>query len=155
MTDPGFAILDAWMANALTALAPAERASLFRRIGRALLQRNRQHMTRQVAPDGTAWAPRQRDRHGRVRQASKMMVGLRAARRMKATATPEGTEVGWSGRDARIAAVHQHGALDYVDRQHSQAQARYPVRALIGLTPDNVALVHGMVMAHLAQRLDP
>lgn len=153
MTDPGFLALDAWMAQALAALAPAERRSLFRRIGRELLKRNRAHMTRQLGPDGTAWAPRRRNRHGRVRKAGKMMVGLRAARRLKATATPEGSEIGWTGRDARIAAVHQLGALDYVDRKESEAQARYPMRPLIGLTPEDVALVRQSVLTFLAEKL--
>jgi phage virion morphogenesis protein len=153
MTDRGFLALDVWMAQALAALAPAERRSLFRRIGRELVKRNRAHMARQVGPDGAAWAPRNRDRHGRVKKAGKMMVGLRAARRLRATATPEGSEIGWTGRDARIAAVHQFGALDYVDRQKSEIQARYPMRPLIGLTPEDIALVRQTVMAHLAEKL--
>lgn len=155
MSDDGIVALETWMATVLATLAPVERRSLFRRIGRDLLKRNRAHLTRQIAPDGTAWAPRRRDRHGRVRQAGKMMVGLRAARRLKVTATPEGSEIGWTGRDARIATVHQLGALDYVDRQHSDAQARYPRRPLIGLTPEDVAAIRRAVLAHLAERLEP
>lgn len=153
MTDPGFLALDAWMAQALAALAPAERRSLFRRIGRDLAKRNRAHMTRQVGPDGAAWAPRARDAHGKVRKATKMMAGLRAARRLKVTATPQSSEIGWNGRDARIAAVHQFGALDYVDRAHSDAKARYPARPLIGLTPEDVAQVRATVLEHLSARL--
>lgn len=150
MTDPGFLVLDAWMAKALTALAPAERRSLFRRIGRELLKRNRAHMARQVGPDGAAWAPRSRDRHGRVKKVGKMMVGLRAARRLRATATPEGSELGWTGRDARIAAVHHFGALDYVDRQQSDAQTRYPLRPLLGLTPEDIVLVKQLALDALS-----
>jgi len=151
--DAGVVALEAWMATALAVLAPAERRSLFRRIGRELLKRNRANIARQAGPDGTAWAPRSRDRHGRVRKAGKMMVGLRAARRLKATATPQGSEIGFTGRDARIATVHQLGALDYVDRAHSDAKARYPARPLIGLTPDDVALVRQAVLTFLSEKL--
>lgn len=153
MTDAGFIAIEAWMGKALAALAPAERSALFRRIGRELAKRNRQHMMRQVGPDGTAWAPRHRDRHGRVRKAAKMMVGLRAARRMKTTSTAAGAEIGWNGRDARIAQVHQSGALDYVDRAVTDKQVRYPVRQLIGLSPEDVDFVRDTIMGHLAARL--
>ncbi|WP_395459845.1 phage virion morphogenesis protein (plasmid) [Azospirillum melinis] len=151
--DAGFLQLDAWMARALAALAPAERRTLFRKIGRELLKRNRAHMARQVGPDGTPWAPRARDRHGQVRKAGKMMVGLRAARRLKATASPDGADVGWSGGDARIALVHQLGGLDFVDRAESDTKVRYPARPLIGLTDEDVAIIKDTVLSHLADRL--
>lgn len=151
--DAGLQQLDAWMARALAALAPAERHALFRRIGRDLAKRNRAHMARQIGPDGTPWAPRARDRHGQVRKAAKMMTGLRAARRLKATATPAGVDVGWTAGDARIALVHQFGGVDYVDRAVSAHKTRYPVRPLIGLTETDVAAIKASVVAHLAERL--
>ncbi|MGY0794309.1 phage virion morphogenesis protein [Azospirillum argentinense] len=151
--DAGLQQLDAWMARALAALAPAERQALFRRIGRELLKRNRSQMARQVGPDGTAWAPRARDRHGQVRKAAKMMTGLRAARRLKATANPGGADVGWGGAAARIALVHQLGGVDFVDRANSDRKIRYPVRPLIGLTDADAATIKQTVLTHLAERL--
>ena len=153
MSEAGFLALDAWMAKALAALSTAERYALFRTIGRELLVRNRRRMVRQVGPDGEAWAPRARDRHGRVRQAGKMMAKLREARRLKVTASGAGVEIGWTGRNARIAAVHQYGALDYVDPANSTAKIRYPVRQLIGLPDDDIAYVRQALLDHLADRL--
>jgi phage virion morphogenesis protein len=155
MSDAGdeLVAIDAWMAKALRALSALERFQLFRRIGRELVTRNRGRMVRQVGPGGERWAPRARDKHGRIRAAGKMMVGLRAARRLKATASGDGAEIGWTGAAARIAAVHQEGALDYVDRENSYAKARYPVRQLIGLPEDDIAFVRQALLDHLSERL--
>lgn len=153
MTTAGFFELDKWISDALSALTPVERRALFRRIGRQVAARVRARMLRQRDPDGAAWAPRARDRHGKVRTTAKMMVGLRAARRLKATATQDGSEIGWTGRMARIASVHHHGGVDFVDRKASDTTARYPVRRLIGVTAEEGAQVRALVLEHLSGRL--
>lgn len=150
-----FLALDAWIRTALMALGPVERRQLFRRIARDLVARNRARMAAQVGPDGQPWRPRARDHFGRVRKAGRMMVGLRAARRLKATATDTGAEVGWTGAIARIAAVHQEGALDYVDRRANQAQARYPARPLIGFAAEDLEAVRATILDHLSSHLNP
>lgn len=147
MTDAGgFTTFETWIAKVLACLNPAERQGMFRAVTQELLKRNRARITRQISPDGTAWSPRKRGRNGQVRKKAKMMVGLRAARRMKGTTTPEGCEVGWSGRDARIALVHQHGERDHVDRRKSAAKVRYPIRTLIGLPDDDKDTVRSIIL---------
>ena len=148
----GADVLEAWMERALEALSPGERRQVFRTIGRALLARNRKRMTAETGPDGQAWTPRARDRHGRIRKAAKMMAGLRAARRLKSDPSVEGAEVGWGGRDARLAAVHHYGALDYVDKTRTN-KVRYPARPLIGLSEDDTAFVRDALLTHLSERL--
>ncbi|MBF0375766.1 MAG: phage virion morphogenesis protein, partial [Alphaproteobacteria bacterium] len=111
----GFDRLDGWLRGALHALAPAARKTLFREIVRDLAARNRKRMSAQAGPDGDPWAKRKPNRNGRVRCYAKMMTGLRAARRLRATSAADGAELGWTGRNARIASVHQLGAADLVE----------------------------------------
>lgn len=60
-----------------------------------------------------------------------MFRRLRQARFMKATAYPDAAVIGFTGRAARIASVHQRGLNDNVSHN---ASARYPERQLLGLT---------------------
>ncbi|HDS7013010.1 TPA: phage virion morphogenesis protein [Klebsiella variicola] len=65
-------------------------------------------------------------------KADPMFRRLRTARFLKASATPDGAEVGFSGVAARIARVHQLGLRDKVNS--SGAMATYPRRELLGLS---------------------
>lgn len=150
MTDvSGLLVLERWMAEALRSMEPAARKRLFTRIGRQLRARTRKRMTAQVGPDGERWAPRVRDKAGQVRKTAKMMVGLRADRRLLATGKPDGAEVGWKGTAARIAEVHHNGAFDYVE-EGSSVRIRYPQRRLIGLSADDVDYVRQALLDHIA-----
>ncbi len=130
MTADAFSELDGWLKSALAATAPAGRKRILRDIVRELRRRNQRRMTRQTGPDGEAWEPRKRDKHGRIRTAAKMMVGLRAARRMRLQADTGGATVGYEGSTARIASVHHFGAVDAV--AGGGPKVRYPARPLLG-----------------------
>lgn len=87
---------------------------------------------------------------GRVRKAVKMMLGLRQARRLACRkAGANAAEIGWTGRDARIASVHQLGGVDYVDRART-IEARYPARELLGVAPADAAAARAVIIARLA-----
>ena len=148
MADDPIAALEDWLTQALAALEPGARSALFREIGRELRKRNQRRITRQTAPDGTPWSPRKRDQFGRVRKAAKMMLGLRQARRMALKATPGGLELGYSGRLAQIAAVHQFGAVDAVTE--GGAKVKYPTREILGVAPEDLAYLRERIMAALS-----
>lgn len=61
-----------------------------------------------------------------------MFRRLRAARFLKATATPSAAVVGFQGRAAAIARQHQYGLTGSIN---ALAKARYPQRELLGLSP--------------------
>jgi len=141
--------LDAWMMEALRALDHDRVHAVLRDIARAVRKRNQARMTRQVAPDGTPWAPRkpQRTRHGAVRRKAKMMVKLRQARRLRITETADDQEIGWRGQAARIAAVHHFGRRDTVT---DGIEAEYPARPLLGWSADDIAAVRARLLEHLS-----
>lgn len=73
-----------------------------------------------------------------------MFRRLRTARFLKASATHDGAEVGFSGTAARIARVHQYGLRDKINS--SGAVATYPRRELLGLSKaDRMAIARQVI----------
>ena len=106
-------------------------------------------MARQTGPDGAKWEPRKRSSRGKVRTTAKMMVGLRAARRLRIGVSADGAEIGWRGRIARIAAVHHFGGVDAV--ADDGPRVRYPARELLGISAADRAWVRARLLEHLAR----
>ncbi|MBK5910133.1 phage virion morphogenesis protein [Rhodothalassium salexigens] len=139
--------VDAMLEEALRALSPRERQALFRDLVRELRRRTQARITRQEAPDGTPWPPRKRDARGRVRSRAKMLTGLRHARRLHATSTPDGASLGYRGSTGRLAAVHHHGLRDRVSA--NGPTVAYPARPLLGLSPADRAWLRDRLLAHV------
>lgn len=73
-----------------------------------------------------------------------MFRRLRTARFLKASSTPDGAEVGFSGVAARIARVHQFGLRDKING--SGAMGTYPRRELLGLSKaDRMAIARQVI----------
>ncbi len=144
MSVDAFADLDDWLKSAVAALAPAARKTLLRDIARDLRKRNQARITRQVAPDGEKWKPRKKSPRGKVRTAAKMLIGLRAARRMRLKVKADGAEIGYEGRTARIAAVHQFGGLDAV--AEGGPRVRYPARPVLGISADDRRIIANLLV---------
>jgi phage virion morphogenesis protein len=131
--------LELWAAPLLAKLAPAQRQQLARTVALDLRRAQQRRIAAQVAPDGTPYAARKRteslrDKRGAIRRRKRaMFVKLRTARWLKANVTSEGAEVGFFGRVARLARIHQDGGMDRVTPNGQMA--RYPARPLLGFTP--------------------
>lgn len=148
----GFEQVDAFLGSAVAALAPAARRSLFREIIREIRKRNQARITRQVGPDGEAWAPRKRNGDGRVRSTAKMMIGLRAARRMAIAPTADGATVGYKRLTGYIAAVHHYGRVGHVAK--GGPKVKYTPRPLLGLAAQDVEWIRRRLIDHIADALD-
>ncbi|ATS50794.1 phage virion morphogenesis protein [Xanthomonas citri pv. fuscans CFBP 6996] len=124
--------LESWAAPLLARLQPGERRTLARKIGMELRRSQSQRIGRQQAPDGSPYAPRKqqlRQKSGRVKRA-KMFAKLRQAKFLKVSASPNAVSVGFMGRAARIARVHQEGLVGSVRK--GGPKTRYEKRALLG-----------------------
>ncbi|MCZ4281704.1 phage virion morphogenesis protein [Kiloniella laminariae] len=153
----GLEKFDSWMEQVIETLSPARRRSLFRDIARDLRSRNQKRITAQQDPDGSSWEPRKtvrpaagKSRTGQIRKKKKMMLGLRSARRLKFTASPDSADIGFAGRTARIAMVHHFGGMDLVD-QDGTTKVRYPVRQLLGFSPDDRDAVRDRILSTISQ----
>lgn len=126
--------LETWAAGLLQQLAPAARKRLALDIARTLRRCQASRIAAQQDPDGTPYTPRKprlREKAGRVKR-QKMFAKLRTARHLTVKATQDAAIVGFRGRAARIAEVHQYGGADAVVA--NGPRARYPRRVLLGFT---------------------
>ena len=99
------------------------------------------------AADENKGAGRLRGRKGAIRR-KKMFRRLANGRFMKAGATAEEAWVGFTGRAAEIASVHQHGELD---RPALKAPpVKYAQRILLGLNRDDRAAIIDIVLENMS-----
>lgn len=150
LTD--LAPLEAFAANLIAGLEPTARRELARSIATTLRTRNQKRIAAQVNPDGSAFEPRKpqlRHKTGRIKR--QMFSRLRLAKYLKASSTPNEAIVSFSETVARIAKVHHFGLRDKVNRRGLEVD--YPARQLLGIPPDDEALIAELVTAHLADRL--
>lgn len=125
--------LEELAAALLAQLGPAEQRRKAREIGQALRRSQRQRIAAQRNPDGTPFAKRKprnlRGKTGRIKRT--MFAKLRTAKYLKTRVDGQGVEVGFYGRVARIARVHQEGARDQVER--GGPEVAYAQRRLLGI----------------------
>ncbi|SCU94291.1 Bacteriophage P2 Tail completion protein GPS [Cupriavidus necator] len=141
--------LTAWASAFLVKLEPAARRSLLRAVANEMRKRQSDRIAEQRNPDGTAFEPRKpqlRLRPGRVRRA--MFTRLRTTRLMKVQSDPNAAVVTFASRAQRIAAVHQFGLRDRVNKAGMEVQ--YARRELLGFADGDVERITDLVLAHLA-----
>jgi len=141
--------LTAWAGALLHKLDASERRTLLRAVANELRRRQTVRIAEQRNSDGSAYEPRKprlRQRAGRVRRA--MFMRLRTSRFMKAQSDPNSAVVSFIGRAERIAAVHQFGLRDRVNKGGLEVQ--YAKRELLGFEENDVDRLADMVLTHIA-----
>lgn len=143
--------LETWAAVLLARLEPGERSKLARTIGQELRRSQQKRVVAQENPDGTKFAPRKkrdlRGKQGRVRQKLAMFKKLRTARYLKVRGDANGLTVGFTGRIARIARVHQYGLKDRAER--GATDTRYERREVLGFTGSDLDLIRDSLLSNL------
>ncbi len=150
MADP-LQQLEDWAAPLLAQLQPAQQRALVRQVARELRASQAQRIGRQQNPDGTAFEarkPQAKNRPQATTKARAMFGKLRQAKHLRVLADPAGAAVGFTGRAARIAQVHQLGLRDRV--RPGGPEVQYPVRQLLGFTPADIDRVRTTLLAALA-----
>ena len=140
--------LDAWLAPLLARLSPPQLRQLTRRIALELKRRTAERIRQQVDPEGNRYVPRKpqpawRQKQGRVKRQA-MFVKMGGGRHLKTASDTASAAVGFSGRVARIAKVHQLGLRDRVSRLGQDYD--YPRRELIGFTDADREWITGMIL---------
>lgn len=143
--------LETWAAPLLQRLQPAERGRLSRAIGTTLRRSQQRRIAAQKNPDGSTYVPRRkqaagRERAGRIKRAA-MFRKLRQAKHLRIRANPHQVSVGFFGRAARIARVHQEGLTDAVSK--NGRRITYEKRQLLGLTPAETERIKDIVLNHI------
>lgn len=130
--------LETWAAVLLDRLEPGERSKLARSIGQELRRSQQKRVMAQENPDGSKFTPRKprnlRGKQGRVKRKLAMFKKMRTASYMKVRGDSNAVTVGFTGRIARIARVHQYGLQDRVEP--GAPDVRYEQREVLGFTAD-------------------
>lgn len=140
--------LTAWAGALLHKLDAGERRVLLRAVAGEMRRRQTVRIAEQRNPDGSAYEPRKprlRQRTGRVRRA--MFMRLRTSRFMKAQSDPNSAVVAFIGNAQRIAAVHQYGLRDRVNKGGMEVQ--YARRELLGFTDSDIISLGDIVMSFM------
>lgn len=122
-----------WLDGLEHQLEPAQRRELLRRIAQQLRVNMRDRIKQQRDPSGKQFTPRKRSQIGRIRR----QVGMfqRIGRDIKTEYSADHASVGFAGRTASIAKVHQQGLV--VKPSPSSSPVRYTVRELVGWSEED------------------
>jgi len=140
--------LHQWADGLLHNLTPAARRQLARDIARRLGDSQKKRIAAQQNPDGSAYAPRLRQKVGKLRR-GKMFAKLCTTKFLRTTVTDSAAVVGFAGRVERIARVHQYGLRDRV--RPGGPEVQYTRREVLGYTEQDEQMVGDVVIAHLAR----
>ncbi|QRN39337.1 phage virion morphogenesis protein [Pectobacterium carotovorum] len=139
------------LAGLLASLSASGRRKLAGTVAKALRGSQQQHIKQQLAPDGTAYAPRKaqpiKGKKGRVKR--QMFQKLRTAKYLKAKGTAEAASVEFVGRVQRMARVHHYGLRDRPGRNGDDVQ--YEARPLLGFSQEEISQVEAILIAQLAR----
>lgn len=146
--------LESFASGLISALEPAARRELAKRIASDLRASQQKRIAAQQQPDGSSYPERKpqqlRKKKGAIRR--KMFSKLRTARFLKSKGTDKEAIVGFTAEVSGIARTHQFGLRDIVNRK-TGLEYTYPQRELLGLSADDEALIRDITTAHLANRL--
>ena len=150
MTD-NLKALEEWAGALLAKLSPGERRKLGNTIGRELRRNQQKRIAAQRNPDGTPFAPRKprqlRDKAGRIKR--QMFAKLRQAKHLRLQSTSDAIAIGFMGRVARIARIHQYGLRDRPER--GMADVQYERREVLGFTDADLELIRDRLLEHLTR----
>lgn len=145
--------LETWAAPLLRKIEPAERGKLARSLAQQLRRNQQQRVKGQANPDGTKYAPRKkrdlRGKQGRIRRKLEIFQKLSKVAYLKAKGDGSSISVGFTGRVARIAGVHQYGLTDRAER--GAPKIKYERREVLGFTDSDLDIIRDGLLVHLAQ----
>lgn len=144
-------LLTEHLGTMLKQLSDSERRKLEMHIARKLRASQKKRITSQKNPDGSAYIPRKerlRDKKNKIK--NKMFNVIKNANYMRTERTVQGLAIGFAGRVAFIARVHQFGLRDKVDRDGPTV--KYNSRELLGFTHEEIKMIENDVLDYLSTR---
>jgi phage virion morphogenesis protein len=145
--------LEGWAAGLLAQLEPASRKKLARSLGLTLRRSQQRRIIAQRNPDGSKYAPRKqrklRGKLGRLKRKVHMFQRLRTVRFLRIRGDGNTISIGFRGRVARIARVHQYGLKDRAERD--APAVRYKNREILGFSSADFDQTREGLLLHLTQ----
>lgn len=132
----------------LEKLSSGERTKLARKVGRDVRNNQHKRISAQQNSDGSNYAPRRerlRNKKGKIKR--QMFAKLKLNRNLKVDINSDSIAIGFIGRVARIARVHQYGLKD---RAAPKApNVTYHKRELIGFTKQDLKMIEDSSLKHI------
>lgn len=132
----------------LERLSMGERARLAKQIGRDLRKSQGKRISEQKNPDRSSYTPRRkrlREQKGKIKR--KMFTKIKNTSNLKVLSNADSIAIGFVGRVARIARVHQEGLKDRAEK--GAPDVVYPKRELLGFTEQDIKLVEDSFLKHI------
>lgn len=129
-------------------LSVGERSKLSRQIGRDLRKSQMSRITGQKNPDGSGYTPRRkrlREQKGKIKR--KMFTKIKNTTNLKVLSNADAIAIGFVGRIARIARIHQDGLKDRAER--GAPSVVYPKRELLGFTDQEIKVIEDSLLKHI------
>ncbi|MEJ3576060.1 phage virion morphogenesis protein [Pseudomonas fragi] len=149
--DNNLDALEDWAGVLLSKLEPAARSKLARSLAQKLRRSQQQRVKQQRNPDGSPYVARKtrdlKGKKGRGKRQAKMFQKMPKASYMKAKGDAQSITVGFTGRVARIARVHQYGLKDRAEA--NAPQVRYEQREVLGFTAADLEVIREGLLVHL------
>ena len=146
--------LEDWAGVLLSKLEPAAWSKLTRSLAQQLRRSQQQRVKQQRNPDGSVYAERKprdlKGKKGRIKRQAKMFQKLPRASHLKAKGDEQSITVGFTGRVARIARVHQYGLKDRAEA--NAPEVRYEQRQVLGLTNADISFLKSVLLTHLTEK---
>lgn len=157
--QPGAAVMDdlnaleQWAGVMLAKLGKAGSRAAAVDIARELRRSQQARIKAQQNANDSPYAPRKKAKHlrgksGRIKRAA-MFAKLRTARFLKMETDSSGLAIGFSGRVARLARIHQDGETAEV--APGGPRYKYPVRQLMGFTQADREMIRDKLLAHITK----
>lgn len=144
-------VLVDYLGGMLSKLSDVERRKLEMSIARKLRTSQKTRITKQQNPDGSAFVPRKfRLANKKNKIKNKMFNAIKNAKYMRVIKSPQGIAVGFTGRIAFIAGIHQYGLKGRVDKDGPTV--KYASRELLGFTPEEIKMIEHDIIEHLAAK---
>ncbi|MCT9977286.1 phage virion morphogenesis protein [Acinetobacter sp. I-MWF] len=123
-----FAALNRWFDQFFKHLEPSQRRELMRRLAQGLRIRSKDRISQQRDPNGNRFTPRKRDQIGSIKRKGAMFKKI--GQQLKTEYSADKASVGFGGRTAQIAKVHQEGKT--IHPVNPSKPTKYPIRELVG-----------------------
>ena len=143
--------LEDWAGVLLSKLEPAARSKLARSLAQKLRRSQQQRVKQQRNPDGSPYAARKprdlKTKKGRIKRQAKMFQKLPSASYLKTKGDGQSITVGFAGRVARLARVHQCGLKDRAEAD--APEVKYEQREVLGYTQADLETIRTGALSHL------
>ncbi|MEN3970001.1 phage virion morphogenesis protein [Acinetobacter sp. BWR-L5] len=140
--------LNHWLDQIALRLEPGQRRELMRRLAQGLRVRHRDRIKQQRDPDGYRFIPRKRNQIGRIKRQGALFQNI--GKQLKTEYSSDHAAVGFGGRTAFVAKVHQEG--ENIKPNKFAKATQYPIRKLVGLSKDDQELIKQIVLKYLTQK---